>query len=123
MKCGFGGNMKNKDNKKARLEMRRNFTKDQLLVFKKYSRLFSYNIPYDIINRAYKRYLLSIDEYIKENRYPEYWFSKDKVSFCNAVKTYIVTKEEKHEFEFGTRGFTNIEKVKVSGIDKYLDKR
>ncbi|MDD4779139.1 MAG: hypothetical protein PHT02_00850 [Tissierellia bacterium] len=113
--------MKNKYNKKARLEMRRIFTKDQLLVYKKYSRLLSYNIPYDIINRAYKRYLKNIDEYIEKNGYPEYWFSKNKVTFCNAVKIYIVTKEDNHIFKFGSRGYTQIEIVKVSGIDKYLE--
>jgi hypothetical protein len=115
--------MKNKTNKQNKIMLKNTFTKQELLTLKKYPRLLSYNIPYSVINRAYKKYIANIDDYIFINKYPKHWFSKDIVSFCNAVKMYIVSKQENHEYKFGTTGYTNIEKVIVSGLDKYLDKR
>ena len=115
--------MKKNDNKKAKLMLKKIFTKDQLLILKKYDRLLAYNIPYDVINRAYKRYIKNVDEYILMRGYPSYWFGKDECIFCNAVKIYINSKEYNHTFEFGTFGYTNIEIVKISGIDKYLKRQ
>lgn len=112
--------MKNKTNKKNQIMLKKEFTKDQLLMIKKYPRLLAYNIPYAILNRAYERYLKNIDEYILNNRYPSYWFSRDRDSFCIAVKTYIISKQEGYVYQFGTRGYTNIEIVKLSGLDKYI---
>ena len=113
--------MKNKTNKQNKIMLKNTFTKQELLTLKKYPRLLSYNIPYNIINRAYERYIANIDDYVLINGYPKHWFSKDVVSFCNAVKTYIVYKQENYDYKFGTTGYTNIEKVKVSGLDKYLN--
>lgn len=115
--------MKNKTNKQNKIMLKNTFTKQELLTLKKYPRLLSYSIPYDIINRAYKRYIANIDDYVFTRGYPKHWFSKDVVSFCNAVKTYIVYKQDNYECKFGTTGYTNIEKVKVSGLDKYLNRR
>src|SRR5690554_2660481 len=98
------------------------FTKDQLLVLKRYSRLLSCNIPYAIINRAYKRYLSKVDDYVLINWHPKHWFSKDRDVFCNAVRTYIASKEKDYQYKFGTRGYVSVEIVKLSGLDKYLDK-
>jgi len=111
-----------KQNKKTKLMLKKIFTKEQLLILKKYNRLLGYNIPYNVINRAYKRYIKNVSEYILMRGYPLYWFGKDECTFCNAVKIYINAKENNHKFEFGTFGYTNIEIAKISGIDKYLDR-
>jgi hypothetical protein len=102
--------------------LKKSFTKDELLKLKKYPRLIAYKIPYAVIHRAYKRYLKNIEDYILYNGYPPFWFRKDNTTFCNAVKTYIMAKKDNHKFKFGTMGYTNIEIVKVSGINKFIDK-
>jgi hypothetical protein len=109
-----------KDNKKMRIMLKKIFTKDQLLVWKKYNRLLAYDIPYAVINRAYHRYVKNIDDYASINGYSRHWFSKDINRFCNAVKVYIESKKEGYEYRFGTRGYINMEIVKVSEIDKIL---
>jgi hypothetical protein len=96
------------------------FTKEELLKFKKYNRLLGYNIPYDLINRSYQRYLKNIDGYIALNHYPKYWFGKNRDIFCNAVKFYIEAKLMDFTPQFGTRGFVNLEIVKVSKIEQWL---
>jgi len=113
--------MKNKINKLNRLWAKECFTKQQILILKKYPKLIAYDIPYDIINRAYNRYLKNLDEYLLINNYPKHWFSKDKDSFCNSIKTYMVLKEESYECNLYTRGWTANEIVKLSGIDKYIE--
>ena len=97
------------------------FTKEELLVMKKYPRLLAYKIPYDIVNRAYNRYIKSIDDYILRKGYSSYWFGKNKDVFTCAVRLYIVSKKDNYTFDFGTRGYTQIEMVQVSGLNKYLD--
>lgn len=114
--------MKNKTNKLNRLWARDCFTKQQLLILKKYSRLLAYDIPYDIINRAYNRYLKNLDEYLLINNYPKYWFNKDKDSFCTSIITYMALKKENHKCNLFTRGWTAVEVTKLSGLDKYIDK-
>jgi hypothetical protein len=114
--------MKNKVNKQNRLWAKDCFTKQQLLILKKYSRLLSYDMPYDIINRGYGRYLRNLNDYLMVNNYPKHWFCKDKDSFCNSIRTYIVLKEENHECNLYTRGWTANEITKLSGLDKYIDK-
>lgn len=115
--------MKNKENKKTRMMLKETFTKDQLLVLKRYNRLLACDIPYAVINRAYKRYLSKVDEYVLINEYPNHWFSKSKDVFCNAVRTYIMSQEVNHKYAFGARGYVQVEIVRLSEIDKYLDRR
>jgi hypothetical protein len=100
--------------------LKRTFTKDQLLVMKKYNQLLAYNIPYILLNRGYNRYLKNIGDFILKQRYPPYWFPKDRKSFCYAVKLYIEAQKEKYDYRPGTTGYTKIEMVKVSGLNKYL---
>jgi hypothetical protein len=109
------------DKKKTKIMMKKIFTKDELLKYKKYDRLLAYNIPYAVINRAYNRYLENIEDYILYRGYPSEWFKKDSITFCRAVKSYIIARKENHKFKFGTMGYTSIEIIKVSGISKYID--
>lgn len=109
------------DKKKTKIMMKKIFTKDELLKYKKYDRLIAYNIPYSVINRAYKRYLKNIEEYILHRGYPSEWFNKDSISFCRAVKLYIEVRKQNHTFKFGTMGYSDMEIVKASEIDKYID--
>lgn len=117
--------LKNKKNKKDKIMLKNHFTKDQMLINKKYPRLLGiaieHNIPYATINRAYKRYLSRRDDYILINRYPNWWFRTDKDAFCHAVHVYAVAKEYGKEYNFGTRGFVNVEIVKLSGLDKFIN--
>lgn len=113
--------MKNKTNKKNRIMLKKIFTKEELLTMRKYPRLLAYKIPYDIVNRAYNRYIKNIDDYILKNGYPLYWFGKNRDVFSCAVRLYIESKKNNYTFDFGTRGYIQIEIVKVSGLDKYLD--
>lgn len=83
----------------------------------------SSGISYPVVNRAYKRYLSRLDEYLEINKYPKWWFSKDKDVFCNAVYLYICAKESREggiEYSFKTRGFVQVEIVRLSGLDKFL---
>ncbi len=114
--------MKNKTNKQNKILMKKHFTKDQLLILKKYNRLLILDIPYAVINRAYKRYVKNIDEFIFKTQYPKHWFSTNKDTFCVAIKSYIVAKDEGYEFKLHTRGWTNKIIAELSGIDKYLNK-
>lgn len=97
------------------------FTKQELLVLKKYPGLIYYNIPYNIINRAYYRYLRNLDDYLINYNYPKHWFSKDRMMFCTAIMTYIASKKENYTYNLYTRGWTAVEITKLSGLDKYLD--
>lgn len=105
--------------------LKRRFTKNELLIMKKYPKLFTmcaykYKIPYAVLNRAYTRYLRKVDDYILISRYPNWWFSKNKDTFCCAVHNYIAAKEHGKEYDFGTRGFVNVEMVKLSRLDKFI---
>lgn len=113
--------MRNKTNKQNKLMLKKLFAKDQLLIMNKFPSLLAYDIPYPIIKRAYNRYLKNIDNYLLVKGYPSYWFSKDKRIFGYTVKLYIESKKISHEYKFGSRGYTQIEIVKLSGLDKYLD--
>jgi hypothetical protein len=122
---GYGGYMKNKNNKKTKLELKRIFTKQELLKLRKYKRLMAYDIPYDVINRAYNRYLKNINFerfiYVDSNRYPQWWFGKDRDTFCNAVKLYIECKKANYPtFKYKTIGDTKMAIVKLSGLNKLL---
>jgi len=115
--------LKNKKNKNNQMMIKKHFTKDEQLLLKKYPRLMSCGISYPVVNRAYKRYLSRLDEYMVMHKYPKWWFSKDKDAFCNAVYLYICAKESRDggvEYIFGTRGFAQVEMVKLSGLDKFL---
>lgn len=110
----------NNANKKNRLMLRKTFSKDELKMYKKFRWIMTYNIPYAMMVRAYRRYLKNIEQYIIEKGYPSYWFSKDKRTFSNAVKLYIESNFNNYIYSEGTRGYTQIEIVKVSWLDKYL---
>lgn len=109
------------DKKKTKIMLKKIFTKDELLKYKKYDRLISYNIPYAVINRAYNRYLKNIGDYILYKGYPSEWFRKDSITFCRSVRLYIEARKQNHSFKFGTMGYSNMEIIKASGIDKYID--
>lgn len=113
--------MKNKSGKYDRIMQNKYFTKQEILILKNYRYLLVYDLPYDVINRGYKRYVERLDDYIFEYRYPKHWFSKNKESFSLAVKTYIESKKENYIFNLYTRGWTAIEVVKLSGLDKYIE--
>lgn len=114
--------MKNKEKKMINQYLRKIFSKQELLVYKKYPRLIGYKIPYELINRAYKNYLKNIDKLIKEHQYPSYWFfGRDRDKFSLAIKTYIVSTKDQYHYQIGTRGYTNIQIAKISGLDKYID--
>lgn len=102
------------DNRWARIEFSKMCSKQDLLIRKRFPRLFAmcyqYDIPYDFINRCYKRY-------IKWSKEKNVRIVKD--IFEQSIKLYVVAKEEDYEFEFGTRGFEGIYIAKISGFDKY----
>lgn len=112
--------MKNKHNKYNKIIHKKFFTKQEILTMNKYPHLLAYDIPYDVINRAYKRYIKSLNKYLSKNDYPRYWFKKDKREFSIAIKTYIESKQNNHIFKPYTRGWVAIEIAKLSKIDKYL---
>ena len=97
------------------------FTKQELLILKKYPRLIYYGIPYSVINRAYLRYLRNLNNYLINYNYPKHWFSKDRMMFCIDIKTYIESKKENHTYNLYTRGWTALEVTKLSGLDKYIE--
>lgn len=113
--------MRNKSRKYGKMMRKKYFTKQELLILKKYPRLIYYGIPYNVINRAYCRYLRNLNSYLMDYNYPEHWFSKDRMMFCIAIKTYIESKKENHIYNLCTRGWTAVEITKLSGLDKYLD--
>lgn len=112
----------NKTNKQNKIFLKKHFTKDQLLILKKYNRLLTLDISYAVINRAYKRYIKNIDEFILKTQYPKYWFSTNRDMFCIAIRSYIAANEEGYEFKPHTRGWTNKIIAELSEIDKYLNK-
>lgn len=119
----LGACHENKEKKMINRYLRKLFNKQQLLVYKKYPRLMGYNIPYELINRAYKRYLKNIDKLIEEHQYPSYWFfGRDRDKFSLAIKTYIVSTKDQYHYQTGIRGYTNMQIAKISGLDKYIDK-
>ena len=114
--------MKDKSNKKHRIMSKKHFSKQQLLVWKKYPHLIVYDIPYPIINRAYDRYLKNLNYYekINNNSLPHY-YRVDKKSFSCSVKMYIERKKGNYQQpRFGTRGFVSLAIAKASAIGKYI---
>lgn len=103
------------------MQLKKMFTKEQLLFIKKFQQLLAYDLSYPIVIRAYKRYIKNIDNYILMNGYPLYWFSKNKRTFACAVKLYIEAKKAGYTYNYGTRGYVQQEIVKVSELDKYLN--
>jgi len=113
--------MKKVFNTKLKRELKKVYSKNELLLLRKYPYLVVNNPSYEILNRAYKRYIKNIDDYVLLNGYPSHWFSKSRRTFCNAVKTYIEAKKAGYTYDNGTNGYIWIEIVKVSGFNKYLD--
>ena len=113
--------MRSKSRKYEKMMRKKYFTKQELLILKKYPRLIYYGIPYSVINRGYKRYIERLEDYLFEYVYPNYWFPKNKDSFSLAIRTYIESKKERYIYNLYTRGWTAIEVIKLSGLDKYLD--
>lgn len=112
--------LKKRLNTKINMQLKKMFTKEQLLFIKKFQQLLAYNLSYPMVIRAYKRYVKNIDDYILMNGYPLYWFRKDKRTFAYAVKLYIEAKKADYTYKVGTRGYVQMEIVKVSGLDKYI---
>lgn len=104
--------MKTKINKKERIMLKKIFSKDELLMYKKFPWVMAYNIPYDLMIRAYRRYLKNIDEYINTKGYPSYWFSKDRRTFSNAVRLFIESKIHNYIYSEGTRGIHKLRSLR-----------
>jgi len=113
--------MKNKSRKYDRIMQKKNFTKQELLILKNYRYLLVYKIPYDLINRGYRRYIERLEDYLFEHNYPKWWFYKNKERFSMAVMTYIESKKENYTYNFYTHGWIAAEIVKLSELDKYIE--
>jgi len=120
-------------NKQREIYLKQRYGRENVLVSEKYPSLFTscimWDIPYDFINRCYKRYIKAIkeEELIRNlisDGYKTQWFKVDKDFFGFAIKIFLVNHSEDYEhFDYKkySRGDINLKIADISGFSKYIN--
>ena len=118
--------------KQADIYFKKAFGKQAVLCNKKYSHLLAvstmYDIPYDFINRCYKRYINAIQDnhIISElcnNGYQMEWFKRDRDSFSMAIKIWTANHNDEYEhydYKKYSYGDVNLRITEISGFNKWV---